>query len=251
MFEMMPLTRAMMSPFYDIDKMTRSFFGESPVRAFRTDIQDNGDSYTLEAELPGFRKEDIAIDIDEPDITCHGIGLDECALRVNIGIDLFLVLEDTVSGIGPEVTDRITDLGTIELGNTLDHVAGTMDNTLIVGNTGNTVLVVGSVHADAVGEVLVDGIVPVERELDTGVADVTTIDIRGIGTEMSHDRSIDEPVLGVFLVPVERNIKFASEHAGIETEVKLLGSLPGDVGVGQLVSISSGTGIGGGRTGVE
>ncbi|MBQ9268840.1 MAG: Hsp20/alpha crystallin family protein [Oscillospiraceae bacterium] len=69
MFEMMPLTRAMMSPFYDIDKMTRSFFGESPVRAFRTDIQDNGDSYTLEAELPGFQKEDIAIDIDGDQLT--------------------------------------------------------------------------------------------------------------------------------------------------------------------------------------
>ena len=67
MFELMPLTRAMMSPFYDIDKMTRSVFGESPVRAFRTDIQDDGDHYTLEAELPGFRKEDIAIDIDMGD----------------------------------------------------------------------------------------------------------------------------------------------------------------------------------------
>ena len=55
MFELMPLTRAMMSPFYDIDKMTRSMFGESPVRAFRTDIQDDGDHYTLEAELPGIR----------------------------------------------------------------------------------------------------------------------------------------------------------------------------------------------------
>ena len=69
MFELMPLTRAMMSPFYDIDKMTRGMFGESPVRAFRTDIQDDGDHYTLEAELPGFRKEDIAIDIDGDQLT--------------------------------------------------------------------------------------------------------------------------------------------------------------------------------------
>ena len=69
MFEMMPLTRAMMSPFYDIDKMTRSFFGETPIRAFRTDIQDNGDSYVLEAELPGFQKEDIAIDVEGDQLT--------------------------------------------------------------------------------------------------------------------------------------------------------------------------------------
>ena len=69
MFEMMPLTRAMMSPFYDIDKMTRSFLGDAPIRAFRTDIQESGDSYTLEAELPGFQKEDIAIDIDGDQLT--------------------------------------------------------------------------------------------------------------------------------------------------------------------------------------
>ena len=69
MFEMMPLTRAMMSPFYDIDKMTRNFFGDTPLRAFRTDIQDNGGSYTLEAELPGFSKEDIQIDIDGDQMT--------------------------------------------------------------------------------------------------------------------------------------------------------------------------------------
>ena len=69
MFEMMPLTRAMMSPFYDSDKMTRSFFGETPIRAFRTDIQDNGDSYVLEAELPGFQKEDIAIDVEGDQLT--------------------------------------------------------------------------------------------------------------------------------------------------------------------------------------
>ena len=69
MFEMMPLTRAMMSPFYDIDKMTRGFFGEAPVRAFRTDIQETGDGYVLEAELPGFRKEDIAIDVEGDQLT--------------------------------------------------------------------------------------------------------------------------------------------------------------------------------------
>ena len=57
MFELMPLTRAMMSPFYDVNKMTRSVFGESPIRAFRTDIRDGGG------------KEDIAIDIDGDKLT--------------------------------------------------------------------------------------------------------------------------------------------------------------------------------------
>lgn len=69
MFEMMPFARTMMKPFYDIDQMSRNFFGETPIRAFNTDVQDNGASYTLEAELPGFSKEDIAIDIDGDQLT--------------------------------------------------------------------------------------------------------------------------------------------------------------------------------------
>lgn len=67
MFEMMP--RTMMNPFYDIDKLTRSFFDATPIRAFSTDIRDNGNSYTLSAELPGFQKEDITIDIDGDQLT--------------------------------------------------------------------------------------------------------------------------------------------------------------------------------------
>ena len=67
MFEMMPST--MMRPFYDIDKLTRGFFNETPIRAFSTDIRDNGNSYTLSAELPGFNKEDISIDINGDQLT--------------------------------------------------------------------------------------------------------------------------------------------------------------------------------------
>lgn len=66
MFEMIP--RAM-NPFYDIDQLTRSFFGETPVRAFNTDVTDNGSSFTLAAELPGFSKEDISIDINGDQLT--------------------------------------------------------------------------------------------------------------------------------------------------------------------------------------
>ena len=50
-------------PFFDFD---RRFF--APAKAtpssFKTDIKDNGDSFLLEAELPGFKKEDISLDID-------------------------------------------------------------------------------------------------------------------------------------------------------------------------------------------
>ena len=37
--------------------------------AFRTDILDEGDHYTLQAELPGFRKEDIHLEIRDGVLT--------------------------------------------------------------------------------------------------------------------------------------------------------------------------------------
>ncbi len=49
-------------PFREFDDFERSFFGER-VHTFSTDITDNGDSYTVETDLPGFNKDDIKIDI--------------------------------------------------------------------------------------------------------------------------------------------------------------------------------------------
>lgn len=50
------------------DDFERDFFHDFPmmpqIPEFRTDIADKGDSYLLEAELPGFDKKDIKIDID-------------------------------------------------------------------------------------------------------------------------------------------------------------------------------------------
>ena len=61
------------NPFREMDAFERNFFNDpfgswfdhSALASFKTDIKDNGDSYTLEADLPGFRKEDIHIDIDD------------------------------------------------------------------------------------------------------------------------------------------------------------------------------------------
>lgn len=36
---------------------------------FRTDIRDQGDSFLLEADLPGFRKEDIHVDLEDDCMT--------------------------------------------------------------------------------------------------------------------------------------------------------------------------------------
>ena len=49
-----------------VDDAFRDFWGGSELErhdAFRTDVIDQGDKYLLQAELPGFRKEDINIDL--------------------------------------------------------------------------------------------------------------------------------------------------------------------------------------------
>ena len=68
MFEMMPFGRhnrmSTFDPFREMEKFEQSFFGNAWGGDFKTDIQDQGDSYLLEADLPGVKKEDIAVDID-------------------------------------------------------------------------------------------------------------------------------------------------------------------------------------------
>lgn len=67
MFELMPFEHrnhfGVYDPFRDLEKFEKSFFGDF-ASAFKTDIQDNGDSYLLEADLPGVEKGDIKIDIE-------------------------------------------------------------------------------------------------------------------------------------------------------------------------------------------
>lgn len=67
MFELIPFTHRnrydSLNPFSAFDDLERSLFSTS-ANVFRTDIKDLGDSYELEAELPGFNKEDIKISID-------------------------------------------------------------------------------------------------------------------------------------------------------------------------------------------
>ena len=54
------------------DEMERSMFPAQPsgrLPAFRTDIKDQGDHYLLEADLPGFRKEDIDLHLEDNVLT--------------------------------------------------------------------------------------------------------------------------------------------------------------------------------------
>lgn len=53
------------------DEFERSVFGENGRRtpAFSTDIRDEGAHYLLQAELPGFSKEDIDLDVKDGVLT--------------------------------------------------------------------------------------------------------------------------------------------------------------------------------------
>ena len=75
MFGMLPFDRSDNNIFDTFDAFTRDFFRKSNAElpAFRTDIRDTGDSYVLEAELPGFRKEDITLDLKDGILTITAV----------------------------------------------------------------------------------------------------------------------------------------------------------------------------------
>jgi len=76
MFELRPYRRnnhlAVYNPFKEMEDMERAFFGDpfnsffrsADIAEFKTDISDEGDHYVLEADLPGFDKKDIKLDIN-------------------------------------------------------------------------------------------------------------------------------------------------------------------------------------------
>lgn len=71
MFGMLPFERNDDNVFDTFDNFARNFFRSSntDLPAFRTDIRDAGDRFVLEAELPGFNKEDISLDLKDGILT--------------------------------------------------------------------------------------------------------------------------------------------------------------------------------------
>ena len=75
MFELVPFVHGnhlrTYDPFREMEELENRFFGGTAGDwgGIRTDIQDKGDSYLLEADLPGFKKEDIHIDLDGETMT--------------------------------------------------------------------------------------------------------------------------------------------------------------------------------------
>ena len=72
MFELTPFGYrrvASYNPFRELEEMSHSFWNDADVSGFRTDIKKVDGNYVLEAELPGFKKEDIKIDVEDDCLT--------------------------------------------------------------------------------------------------------------------------------------------------------------------------------------
>lgn len=57
------------NPFRDFEDINRAFFGDNSLAEFKTDIRDVGDGFVLEADLPGFKKEDINLSLNGDTLT--------------------------------------------------------------------------------------------------------------------------------------------------------------------------------------
>lgn len=70
MYAMTPFGKRDYDLFDMFDDFGRGFFAPPEHRKhIRTDIRDEGDKYVMEAELPGFSKEDISIDLTDDMLT--------------------------------------------------------------------------------------------------------------------------------------------------------------------------------------
>ena len=83
MYELIPFGGD--SIFNYFDNFEKSFWGNTSktVGTFKTDILDKGDKYLLQAELPGFKKEDIYIDLDGNYLTIQASHTNETSNTVD------------------------------------------------------------------------------------------------------------------------------------------------------------------------
>lgn len=67
-------------PFYDDDmkKMEKKLYGHHAKNLMKTDVRETDNSYELEMDLPGFKKEEIQISLENGYLTVSAVkGLDE------------------------------------------------------------------------------------------------------------------------------------------------------------------------------
>ena len=65
-------------PFYDDTKAEKKLYGHHAANLMKTDIQEHDDGYTLEMDLPGFKKDEIGIELENGYLTVSAAkGLDK------------------------------------------------------------------------------------------------------------------------------------------------------------------------------
>lgn len=75
MFELIPFARGARyftayDPFKEMEELEKCFFGRQ-APTFKTDIRETESAYVIDAELPGFEKEEISVDIKDNVLTIN------------------------------------------------------------------------------------------------------------------------------------------------------------------------------------
>ena len=55
--------------FRDVDKAERKLYGRHPERLMKTDVHEHEDHYEIDIDLPGFKKEEIALELNNGYLT--------------------------------------------------------------------------------------------------------------------------------------------------------------------------------------
>ena len=78
MFEVIPFDyrSRTFDPFRQMEEMQRAMFGQKP-SGFRADVISKENEFLIEAELPGFKKEDISLDIEDDVLTIKAVHQNE------------------------------------------------------------------------------------------------------------------------------------------------------------------------------
>lgn len=84
MFNLMPYVngRREIDPFREFEKLEREMFAHMRPFGFKTDIKDFDDRFVLEAELPGFKKENISVEVQDGKLTISAERSDESSENV-------------------------------------------------------------------------------------------------------------------------------------------------------------------------
>ena len=72
MLNLIPYTNrnnSVYNPFRIFDEMEKDFFSNRALDDFKVDIRECDDHYEMEADLPGFDKKDIHVDLDDDTLT--------------------------------------------------------------------------------------------------------------------------------------------------------------------------------------